>query len=88
MDGLTVTCGTCGARTAVEDVASHICRSRPLHQYNNGYDDRGQRRSNEHSPGQRSLSNGNLSLSPKWADDKRAQSASPTSATFKAVPRD
>jgi hypothetical protein len=33
MDGLTVTCRTCGVKTSFEDAESHVCRSRPLQQF-------------------------------------------------------
>lgn len=55
MDGLTVTCRTCGVKTSFEDAESHICQSRPFQQvsqpqrqqqrpYGDGYDGPGPRR--------------------------------------------
>ena len=61
MDGFTITCRTCGARTSFEDAGNHVCRSRPLQQFSNSYDDRSQRPSNEPLTRQRSLSNSKFS---------------------------
>jgi len=50
MDGLSVTCRTCGVKTSFEAAGDHVCRARPLQQYSNGFGDRGHSRPN--TPGQ------------------------------------
>lgn len=52
MDGLTVTCRTCGVKTSFEDAESHVCRARPLQKYGqrpygDGYEGAGSRRSDD-----------------------------------------
>ena len=59
MDGLSVTCRTCGVKTSFEAAGNHICRARPLQQYSNGFGERGPSRSND--LGQRGESRSDIS---------------------------
>lgn len=57
MDGLTVTCRTCGVKTSFDDAGSHVCGQRPLQQYAGGYRDRAPRRSEDSNSSRRLPSN-------------------------------